>query len=449
MKIRMSCRFVLMPLSVRTVLLVLFSLPASPVRCEPARDPLEPSPIGELLLDAQRVEALFFMTLPSAVDGDRIHIEIPPLASRFVTTREGSPSTSEDIPLEVVYRAGPRSITGTGSWRPRSRSHHSQVTLGIRDHLISAPRGTLLLLGRHKPDRLSDTTRLECHLFASSGEEFRQAVMVLKHFGLNPDDHRPGLFGIDSEWTPKRPAADPKRLQQFLKKFDEVTAKGFTPALRRGSTGIGFTLETLLGIKENNSPQGDFLGIELKSQRGGSFRSSSSKKMNLFLKEPRWLDGLSHKERIPKYGYVDDNGRTALYSTATSRENSHGLKLTPARRELLLSFRGDPVASWPYETLEGRLQEKLRETVFVGARTRETGDREEFHFQTVLYCREPSARRLADLISTGEGMVELRMHIKETGAARNHGTAFRIRQHSLPQLYRMIVLCRPARGLSP
>ena len=231
-------------------------------------------------------------------------------------------------------------------------------------------------------------------------------------------------------------------MHKFLARFDEVSAKGFTPTLRSGSTGIGYTLETLLDIKENNNPQGDFLGIELKSHRGDDFSTSSSKKMNLFLKEPRWLDGLSHKERIPKYGYVDDNGRTALYSTATSRENSHGLKLIPAEQEVFLAHKGEKVATWEHEILAGRLQEKLKETIFIGAETRGSGRSEEFHFQTALYCREPSARRLADPITTGEAMVEMRMHIKESGSARNHGTAFRIRQNSLPQLYRMIVLCR-------
>jgi hypothetical protein len=303
--------------------------------------------------------------------------------------------------------------------------------------------GCLLVLGRYRELEQASSRELECHVIPRGDP---RAAAVLSHFGLAPADSRPGVFGLDSSWNAKQKAVDASGLQKFLSRFDAVSASGFTPTLRSGSTGIGYTLETLLDIKENNSPRGDFLGIELKSHRGDDFSSTSSKKMNLFLKEPAWLDGLSHKERIPKYGYVDDNGRTALYSTVTSRENSHGLKLTPDSDKVTLAFRGKTVAKWDHEILAGRLKEKLSETIFVGADTRGTGRSEEFHFQTALYCREPSAERLAHLVATREAMVEMRMHIKETGSARNHGTAFRIRQNSLPQLYRMIVLCRTVKS---
>ena len=61
----------------------------------------------------------------------------------------------------------------------------------------------------------------------------------------------------------------------FVKKIREIKKKKFVPALRIDNTGIGFTLETMLGIRENNYTKGDFIdtgiynGIlfELKSQR--------------------------------------------------------------------------------------------------------------------------------------------------------------------------------------
>ena len=56
-------------------------------------------------------------------------------------------------------------------------------------------------------------------------------------------------------------------LAAFLPKFDAISSQGFVPTLRRGSTGIGYTLETMLEIEENNSPGGDFMGMELKAFR--------------------------------------------------------------------------------------------------------------------------------------------------------------------------------------
>lgn len=240
-------------------------------------------------------------------------------------------------------------------------------------------------------------------------------------------------------------------IDELLVAFDRISARGFVMTQRAGSTGIGYTFESLLNIKENNFPLGDFRGIELKTHRGSDLSSLGSKKMNLFLKEPTWVDGLAHRNRIPTYGYKDDNGRIALYSTVTAKQNSHGLSLRTnrdkARIELL--FNGRIVAYWTFEILAHRLQEKLRETVFVGAEARGRGRDEEFHYRTVLYCQEPSIDSLSSLIDSRDVMVEMRMHIREDGSARNHGTAFRVRQDKLDRLFARTIRLRPSQTTTP
>lgn len=398
--------------------------------------------LRDVLIAPDKVEAVFFTALADPV-AEESTIPVPPLAEGFLSAED---QADETVPRPVVLRTllkkNAQLETIAGVWHPRNRSNECRFALPasfVRDQMSA---GCLLLLGRYREaDKASALRELECHIIRRGSP---QATAVLSHFGLTAADSRPGVFGLDSVWTAKQEPVDSTGLRKFLSRFDKVSAAGFTTTLRSGSTGIGYTLETLLDIKENNNPRGDFLGIELKSHRGDEFRTISLKKMNLFLKEPAWLDGLSHKERIPKYGYVDGNGRVALYSTVTSRENSHGLKLSAEDQRIQLQFKGTNVAEWKHDILAGRLKEKLSETIFVGAETRGMGRSEEFHFQTALYCREPSAEQLAHLVATREAMVEMRMHIQESGAARNHGTAFRIRQNSLPQLYRMIVLCRTA-----
>lgn len=53
----------------------------------------------------------------------------------------------------------------------------------------------------------------------------------------------------------------------YLKKFREIKERGFVQTMRKGPTGIGYTLETLLGIKENNDAHPDVDGAELKAHR--------------------------------------------------------------------------------------------------------------------------------------------------------------------------------------
>lgn len=234
-------------------------------------------------------------------------------------------------------------------------------------------------------------------------------------------------------------------LEEFLVQFDKVSARGFVKTLRPGDTGVGYTLETLLEIPENNSPRGDFQGMEIKAYRDSETEFDDQDKMNLFLKEPEWLDGLTTAERIRQYGYKDPNGRQAWYLSVTSRKNEANLQLVVKEQgEVLELHRNDvAIAQWSLEVLEQRLQEKHAHSVFIGAESRGKGADEEFWYKTVTWCQEPSAKRLFELAASGDIIVELRMHLRPDGSARNHGTAFRIRKHKLQTLFREQKNVRP------
>jgi hypothetical protein len=240
-------------------------------------------------------------------------------------------------------------------------------------------------------------------------------------------------------------------LAAFLPMFDELSAKGFVPSLRRGSTGIGYTLETMLDIPENNSPKGDFMGMELKAWRDDGMDSGYAEKMNLFLKEPKWVDGLKSADRVRKYGYIDPNGRQALYSTVTNETNSHGLVLTLEEEasKLWMSFKGERIAFWDYGILSKRLKEKHTETAFVSAHVRGEGKNEEFHYFGVTWCREPSVESFLALMQEGDVFLELRMHLKESGSTRNHGSCFRIHKNRLKDLFKYSHQVRPANDVDP
>lgn len=56
-------------------------------------------------------------------------------------------------------------------------------------------------------------------------------------------------------------------LNDFIEEFEKVKAMGWIKTHRAGPTGIGKTLEDLLGIPENNLDEPDFGDYELKSCR--------------------------------------------------------------------------------------------------------------------------------------------------------------------------------------
>lgn len=59
-------------------------------------------------------------------------------------------------------------------------------------------------------------------------------------------------------------------LTQFRNRFESIKQRGWICSLRKGPTGIGYTLEHLLGVKENNIIMPDLGNIEIKAHRIGS-----------------------------------------------------------------------------------------------------------------------------------------------------------------------------------
>ena len=131
---------------------------------------------------------------------------------------------------------------------------------------------------------------------------------------------------------------------------------GFVRTQRRGDTGIGYTLGSLLGLAESNDPGTNFRRIEIKAWRIDQTHSAQRKPMNLFLKEPHWFDRGTRVERIKRFGYLDGSQRPAWYQTVTTRENLPGLRLQTDDRAttLLLLHHADAIGQWHYAHPSGR-----------------------------------------------------------------------------------------------
>lgn len=149
-------------------------------------------------------------------------------------------------------------------------------------------------------------------------------------------------------------------------------------------------------------------------------------------------------ERVRKYGYVDEVGRHALYSTVKIDANSHQLKFSIVRAndKIEIEKQSMPIAFYQYIDIKKRLEEKLNETAFISAQSRGAGISEEFHYRTLTYCMNPSVSSFVSLLESGNVMLELRMHIGSFGTVRNHGSAFRVMKNKIPDLFRMVSCLR-------
>ncbi|HPQ08025.1 MAG TPA: MvaI/BcnI family restriction endonuclease [Bacteroidia bacterium] len=218
-------------------------------------------------------------------------------------------------------------------------------------------------------------------------------------------------------------------LKEFKIKFEEIKKKGFVPSLRNGPTGIGYTFETLLGLKENNIAEPDIKNIEIKAHR-----TNGNNLITLFTFNNKvWQ--IPPLEAVRKYGSVDKNGRKGLYYTMSLKPNSAGLFLHVNEKEISVRhISGEIIAKWKLEDLANRFIQKIPALLFVSAFTEERDGKEYFHFYRAQLMKNTTPHLLANQFKAENILVDLRLHDKGT-RARNHGTGFRTYEDKLPLLF--------------
>jgi len=232
-------------------------------------------------------------------------------------------------------------------------------------------------------------------------------------------------------------SADPA-LIELLGRFDEVKERGWIETLREGDTGIGYTFETLIGVKENNDKKADFKGIEIKCKGIKEGVAANSGKYNLFQEGPNWTIKATAKELIRILGKPGADGLFRCNSQVTAKPNNIGLLLDVFNAESKVDLRKHEAALgyWTFGQLETRLLEKHSRTVFVKAKTRSTKTKPRFFYEELVYCDKPSIARFMNLVEHRRIVFEFLLSEKPDGTVRNRGYPWRlIRQEFLDQLF--------------
>lgn len=216
-------------------------------------------------------------------------------------------------------------------------------------------------------------------------------------------------------------------LNELKERLTALKQRGYVVSMRRGNTGIGYTLETLLEVSENNLRLPDLGTMELKAHRQGT-----TSRITLFTFN-RGVWKIHPRDVIERYGYVDTNGRHSLYCMASSLPNNQGLYTRVGNRKLTLHhIDGTAIAEWLGQTLIERFICKMPSLVFVQADVRENSDdREEFWFNEAHLLTNPNEDNFLDLIRNDRVAIDMRMHLRQNGVVRNHGTAFRVEERYL------------------
>ena len=96
---------------------------------------------------------------------------------------------------------------------------------------------------------------------------------------------------------------------------------------------------------------------------------------------------------------------------------------------------GVELASWDLWHVVGKFVTKFERLLFVRADVCKTSSGEEFHYNAASLLMNPSTQTFRNGFLSGRVLIDVRMHERPSGAVRNHGTGFRVRERDLPSLF--------------
>ncbi len=232
-------------------------------------------------------------------------------------------------------------------------------------------------------------------------------------------------------------------IHDFIEEFEKIKAMGWVRTHRSGPTGIGKTLEDLLGIPENNLDLPDFGDYELKS-----CRADSKSMLTMLTRAPEPRSANTYLRM--KYGYSSDaydNDEKVLHSTLSAvrftpiADTGNQLKVTCFEDGIYIeSQNGIEEIYWSRESLRRAFENKCRNKfVYVKALSRGEGASEEFCFVEAYEVSGFDYDAFVSLLEEGKIYVDLRIgqyhHGRNAGKTHDHGTGFRIRESDQPLLF--------------
>jgi hypothetical protein len=197
---------------------------------------------------------------------------------------------------------------------------------------------------------------------------------------------------------------------EIITKIKEVSKMNFVKTHRSGPTGIGKTLEDLLGITENNIPGPNAAKIELKSAR-----KNVKSMLTLFTKAP--LPQKANSVLLKNFGYKSyrgDNKKrlcTTVNAIAYNRlKGELGFKIDIQGDKVnIITSKEQIVCYWDKTTLETSFNTKLPKVLYVKAETKGRGVNEEFWFNEAWLLSGFSFENFIKLLLQGVILVDIRM----------------------------------------
>jgi len=234
-----------------------------------------------------------------------------------------------------------------------------------------------------------------------------------------------------------------KGYSELIERLKKIKGMGYVKTHRTGPTGIGKTLEDLLGIEENNIPGPNAAMIELKSAR-----KNSTSMLTLFTKSP--LPKKANSVLLERYGYkARESGGLDLHTTVNALtyntlrgKTGFKIEVNEDKVELIAGFSSqgglsrhlsegsekekEVLGYWDRATLQAYFERKLLKLLYVKAECKDSGSDEKFWFNEAWLLSGFNFENFVTLLKRGDISVDVRIGQYPNGRPHDHGTAFRV-----------------------
>jgi len=251
----------------------------------------------------------------------------------------------------------------------------------------------------------------------------------------------------------------PTSRSELIARLQELRHKGWIRTREQFNDGlVGNTLEDFLGISENNLTLPDAGRYELKAQRIETSSLITLFHFDPFPRRPKSvvmhmlgpIYGWPHEELVGEWSF-----RITMYG---NRYTNRGFKITldeendrlwvefdpdrvdPSLRDWAASVleksggKFSPKPYWPLSKIKERVERKIHNIIYVHAKSRSTGQFEEFRYDEAILYEDVDFERFKEGLANGEVFVDF-----DARTGHNHGTKFRIKKGTLQKFYRHVI----------
>lgn len=239
-------------------------------------------------------------------------------------------------------------------------------------------------------------------------------------------------------------------ISNLEKRWKKIKEKGYIKSVKKDCSGVGRTLEHLLGIEENNFELPDYFNIELKAQN-----KTSKEYITLFSLTPTRENSLSVEQVRNKYGYRSKYNpeqklleASLFYQQKVEINHSYlfimGIdekKQTIYLESCTRSF--EPIEKffvWTWQELEEKINRKIKILAFFEATTKYMNGSIYYKYNKMTIYRWRDFDTFIKLIKEGKIKISIRIGIYKSGPKKgqvhDHGTSFCISKKNLDILFK-------------